>query len=287
MIDLSRLPAKWSLKRAMDVLARQATRDDAEKIMIEGIDHAANLIREQQEEIGILEKSLERVQAKKDEFRAATERLDALMNDKRDELIASAREGREPDYREIDAQLAQVRDVLAQYADEQVNVPAAIASIKSTLSDAKDKADAVLRAAQKFVSRRYRAEYDKAHQAYVDFLNSEEFLAKLENMRAMFWLYRVYEDRHSSITYSEAVDPDNVDRYLEGIKHAGGKGVLNQDRTRIVYRDHLKPLEESGITKPDRYNDPNPNPAEVHMAKCIYDEFHKSKGDAESVTVNH
>ncbi|AGR68214.1 hypothetical protein [Burkholderia pseudomallei] len=52
--------------------------------MIEGIDHAVNLTREQQEEIGILEKSLERIQAKKDEFHAATERLDALMNDNYD-----------------------------------------------------------------------------------------------------------------------------------------------------------------------------------------------------------
>ncbi|KWF25047.1 hypothetical protein WT56_22425 [Burkholderia pseudomultivorans] len=284
MINFSQFPAHWTLERATDVLNRQAKRDAAQEISIESIDHAANLIREQQEEIAILEKSLERVQSKKEEFCAATARLDALMKDKRDELIASAREGREPDYREIDAQLAQVRDVLAQYADEQVNVPAAIASIESTLSDARAKADAVLRAAQQFVSRHYRAEYDKAHQAYIDFLNSAEFLAKLENMHALFWLYRAFDDRYRTGLFEGEVD--QVEQYLEGIKHAGGKGVLDSDRTRVVYRDHLKRLEEFGITKPDLSSDPCPSPLEVHIAKRVYDEFQQSKLDAEPVTAN-
>ncbi|MDN8007563.1 hypothetical protein QZN06_03185 [Burkholderia multivorans] len=73
---------------------------------------------------------------------------------------------------------------------------------------------------------------------------------------------------------------------LDGIKHAGGKGVLDSDRTRVVYRDHLKRLEECGITKPDLSSDPCPSPLEVHIAKRVYDEFQQSKFDAEPVTTN-
>lgn len=277
----ARFHGRWSLERLADVLARQEKRDAADKIEIESLDHASNLIREQKEEIGILRRSLERVRAKKDEFCAATECLDALMDDKRDELIASAREGREPDYRNIDAQLAQVRDILAQYADEQVNVPAAIASIESTLSEAEKKASAVLLAAQKYVSKYYCEQFEKAHQVYLDFINSEEFIGKLENIRAMLWLHNQYMDL-CPVNYSTVANDPNgihsyVDRYLDGIRRAGGEGKLSQDRTNAIYRTHAEHLAELGITSPNRDNDPCPNPLEASLAKRIQKEVDEIK----------
>lgn len=280
---LAKFPGQWSLERLADVLARLAKRDAADQIEIESLDHASSLVREQKEEISILKKSLERVQAKKDEFCAATERLDALMKDRCDELIASAREGREPDYRGIDTQLVQVREVLAQYADEQVNVPAAIARIESTLSEAEKKASAVLLAAQKYVSRYYQDQFEKAHKTYLDFINSEEIIGKLENMRAMFWLHNQYTDICPVNRHAIATDPAGVhtyvDRYLDGIRRAGGEGILNQDRTNAIYRTHTKTLEDLAITMPDRDGDPCPNPLEADLARRI-------QRDVEEIAMN-
>lgn len=288
---LAKFPGHWSLERVADVLARLAKRDAADQIEIESIDHASSLIREQQEEISVLKKSLERVQAKKDEFCAATERLEALMKDRCDELIASAREGREPDYRGIDTQLVQVREVLAQYADEQVNVPAAIASIESTLSEAEKKASAVLLAAQKYVSRYYQDQFEKAHKAYLDFINSEEFIGRLENMRAMLWLHDQYADicsvDRSAIAYDPAGIHTYVDRYLEGIRRAGGEGILNRDRTNAVYLTHAKNLEELAITAPNRDNDSCPNPLEADLAKRIQKGIEEIKINEQPVNTNH
>ncbi|WP_186078610.1 hypothetical protein [Burkholderia gladioli] len=270
---LAKYNGRWSLERVADVLARQAKRNAADQIEIESLDHASSLIRERKEEINVLKKSLARVQAKKDEFCAATERLDALMKDRCSELIASAREGRDPDYRDIDVQLAQVRGVLAQYADEQVNVPAAITSIESTLSEAEKKASAVLLAAQKYVSDYYLDQFEKAHKAYLEFINSEEFIGKLENMRALFWLHNQYADTCPINRHVIATDSDGmrarVDRYLEGIRRAGGKGILNQDRMNSIYRTHTKTLDDLAITLPSRDGDPCPSPSEIELAKRI------------------
>ncbi|ARL39896.1 hypothetical protein [Burkholderia pseudomallei] len=288
---LAKFPGQWSLERVADVLARLAKRDAADQIEIGSLDHASSLIREQREEISILKKSLERVQAKRDEFCAATARLEALMQDRCDELIASAREGREPDYRDIDDQLVRVREVLAQYADEQVNVPAAIASIESTLSEAEKKASAVLLAAQKYVSRYYQDQFEKAHKAYLDFINSEEFIGRLENMRAMLWLHDQYADicsvDRSAIAYDPAAIHTYIDRYLEGIRRAGGEGILNRDRTNAIYQAHAKNLQELAITSPNRDNDSRPNPLEADLAKRIQKGIEEIKMSEQPVNTNH
>ncbi|MCZ2903656.1 hypothetical protein [Burkholderia thailandensis] len=276
----SRKFSNWTIDRAKDILRKSEARCKAEQVKFESIEQASQRLRRHHDEVANLEMSLTRVRAKEGEFYTATERLGELMDVKRDELIASAREGREPNYQSIDEELEQIRNVLGQYADEQVNVPAAIARIEAMVATEREEAETMLRAAQKHVHVQYLKEYEAARRAYTDFLNSPELIGKLERMVAMGRLYCAYlDDDYIHKTDGPRTEfRQQASDYLDSLQNAGGGGKLNGDRIDAIVREHIDRLSELGIGPVDG-NDRCPTPAEVHVARVVAAEHEEARID--------
>ncbi|KVN37581.1 hypothetical protein WJ63_33415 [Burkholderia pyrrocinia] len=270
--------ANWTLERAKRVLRRAGEMERAEKIEIESIDHGADALRTAREQVARLADARERLQARAGDFQAATDRLDQLMTAKRDELIASAREGREPDYREIDAQLSEVRAVLANYRDEQVNVPAAIATLERQLDEAQENERLTLDAVHDFMSHRYREEFANARKELEEFVRGE-LRVKLEQVWAMYQLEHVYGERHAGErahlpgTFERTVTTEGeMDRYLTAFETLSGVGLRAAAISEIATQ-HVEDMKRRGIEPRFGFGAPArqaaPNQMQIHMAKCF------------------
>ncbi|AHE33022.1 hypothetical protein [Burkholderia pseudomallei] len=277
----SRKFSNWTIDRAKNILRRKEARRKAEQVKFESIEQASQRLRRHRDEVANLEISLNRVRAKGEEFYTATERVGELMALKRDELIASAREGREPNYQSIDEELERLRNVLGQYADEQVNVPAAIARIEAMAATEREEAEATHRAAQNHVYGQYLKEYEVARRAYIDLLNSPELVGKLEWMMAMGRLYCAYLD-DDPLRKADGPRTEfrrQVNDYLDGLQNAGGDGKLNDARIDAIVREHIDRLFELGIGPVDG-NDSCPTPSEIHVAEVVAAEYEEALTEA-------
>ncbi|MBR8201414.1 hypothetical protein [Burkholderia vietnamiensis] len=285
--------ANWTLERAKRVLRRAGEMERVEKIKIESTDHGAGALRTAREQVARLADARERLQARAGDFQAATDRLDQLMTAKRDELIASAREGREPDYREIDAQLSEVRAVLANYRDEQVNVPAAIATLEQQLDEAQERERLTLDAVHDFMSHSYREEFANARNELVEFVRGP-LRVKLEQVWAMYQLEHVYGERHAgerahlpgSFEWTVTTEGE-MDRYLAAFEVLGGVGLrpaaiseIASQRVEDMKRQGIEP--RFGFGAPARQ--PAPNQIQIHMAKCFIEQH---EAEANQGTAQH
>ncbi|RQQ34923.1 hypothetical protein DF118_03505 [Burkholderia stagnalis] len=267
----------------------------AGNIKIESVDHAADLLRIARERVAALTSARERLQARAGDFQAATDRLDQLMSVKKDELIASAREGREPDYREIDAQLSDVRAVLANYRDEQVNVPAAIATLERQLDEAQESERVTLDAIHDFMSRRYREAFADARNELVEFARGP-LRAKLEQIWAMYQLERVYGERHEGDRWSApgmlertATTEGELDRYLGAFETLSGVGLREVEISKIA-SEHVEEMKGRGIDPRFGFGAPAraaaPNSIQIHIAQHVLADY-EADANRDAVQADH
>lgn len=270
--------ANWTLERAKRVLSRAGEMERAEKIKIESIDHGADALRTAREQVARLTDARELLQARAGEFEAATDRLDQLMTAKRDELIASAREGREPDYREIDAQLSEVRAVLANYRDEQVNVPAAIDELGRQLNEAREVERVTLEATHDFMDRHYGKAFADARDELMEFVQGA-LRMKLERVWAMYQVQRAYSERSAGGRVASPGTPERtvttegeMDALLAAFEALGGVALRDAEVSKIA-AEHVDEMQRRGIGARFGYGAPAreeaPNPIQIHIAKQV------------------
>ncbi|HEM7876476.1 TPA: hypothetical protein U2L31_002857 [Burkholderia contaminans] len=268
----------WTIERAQRVLRRAGELERAGNITIESIDHAADALHAAREHVARLADARERLQARAGDFQAANERLDQLMTAKRDELVASAREGREPDYREIDAQLADVRAVLANYRDEQVNVPAALAELDRQLTEARDTERLTLEAAHDFMDRHYGQAFADARDELMKFVEGP-LRMKLERVWAMYQVRRAYGERSAGGRVASPGTPERtvtiegeMDALLAAFEALGGVALRDAEVSKIA-AEHVEEMQRRGIGTRFGYGAPAreeaPNPIQIHIAKQV------------------
>jgi hypothetical protein len=270
--------ANWTLERAKRVLRRAGEMERAEKIKIESIDHGADALRTAREQVARLTDARERLQARAGDFEAATDRLDQLMTAKRDELIASAREGREPDYREIDAQLSEVCAVLANYRDEQVNVPAAIDELDRQLNEAREVERVTLEATHDFMDRHYGKAFADARDELMEFVQGA-LRVKFERAWAMYQVRQAYSERSAA---GRVASPGTLERTIttegemDGLLAAfvalGGVALRDAEVSKIA-AEHVDEMKRRGIGTRYGYGaqvrEEVPNPVQIHIAKHV------------------
>lgn len=268
----------WTIERAQRVLRRAGELERAGNITIESIDHAANALHAARGHVARLADARERLQARAGDFQAANERLDQLMTAKRDELVASAREGREPDYREIDAQLVDVRAVLANYRDEQVNVPAALAELDRQLTEARDTERLTLEAAHDFMDRHYGQAFADARDELMKFVEGP-LRMKLERVWAMYQVRRAYSERSAGGRVASPGTPERtvttegeMDALLAAFEALGGVALRDAEVSKIAAK-HVDEMQRRGIGTRFGYGAPAreeaPNPIQIHIAKQV------------------
>jgi len=285
----------WTLERAKRVLRRAGEMERAEKIKIESIDHGADALRTAREQVARLADARGRLQGRAGDFQAATDRLDQLMTAKRDELIASAREGREPDYREIDAQLSEVRAVLADYRDEQVNVPAAIDELDRQLNEAREIERATLEATHDFMDRHYGKVFADARDELMGFVQGP-LRVKFERAWAMYQVQRAYSERSagrripSPGTLERTVTTEgDMDALLAAFMALGGVALRDAEISKIA-AEHIDEMKRQGIGARFGYGAPArevvPNTFEIHRAQHVIAR-HASEVNEGAVQVDH
>ncbi|WP_175751460.1 hypothetical protein [Burkholderia anthina] len=281
----------WTIERAQRVLRRAGELERAGNITIESIDHAANALHAARGHVARLADARERLQARAGDFQAANERLDQLMTAKRDELVASAREAREPDYREIDAQLADVRAVLANYRDEQVNVPAALAELDRQLTEARDTERLTLEAAHDFMDRHYGRAFADARDELMKFVEGP-LRMKLERVWAMYQVQRAYSERSAGGRVASPGTPERtvttegeMDALLAAFEALGGVALRDAEVSKIA-TEHVDEMQRRGIGTRFGYGAPAreeaPNPIQIHIAKQVIADHEAESDDRES-----
>ncbi|MDN7931114.1 hypothetical protein QZM52_07380 [Burkholderia metallica] len=284
----------WTIERAQRVLRRAGELERAGNITIESIDHAANALHAARGHVARLADARERLQARAGDFQAANERLDQLMTAKRDELVASAREGREPDYREIDAQLADVRAVLANYRDEQVNVPAALAELDRQLTEARDTERLTLEAAHDFMDRHYGRAFADARDELMKFVEGP-LRMKLERVWAMYQVQRAYSERSAGGRVASPGTPERtvttegeMDALLAAFEALGGVALRDAEVSKIA-TEHVDEMQRRGIGTRFGYGAPAreeaPNPIQIHIAKQVIAQ-HETEANQGAVQVD-
>ncbi|MGS1035315.1 hypothetical protein [Burkholderia glumae] len=284
----------WTIERAQRVLRRAGELERAGSITIESIDHAANALHAARGHVARLADARERLQARAGDFQAANERLDQLMTAKRDELVASAREGREPDYHEIDAQLADVRAVLANYRDEQVNVPAALAELDLQLTEARDTERLTLEAAHDFMDRHYGQAFADARDELMKFVEGP-LRMKLERVWAMYQVQRAYSERSAGGRVASPGTPERtvttegeMDALLAAFEALGGVALRDAEVSKIA-AEHVDEMQRRGIGTRFGYGAPSreeaPNPIQIHIAKQVIAQ-HETEANQGAVRVD-